>query len=134
MTRRGVGTKPLSGHQVYLTSGVRFLVPWQRRVVSSKTRGTKVLYLAKGDISLSAKPLHLSTQSLQAKSQPAKAEPTLTCDIKYIQHGRSCDLPAGSSLVVSSGTQRLCSSRVNIERHRQSTRQPLEGTTHRETS
>ncbi len=46
----------------------------------------------------------------------------------------SGDLPAGSSLVISSGTQRLCSSRVNTDRHRQSTRQPLEGTIHRETS
>lgn len=40
----------------------------------------------------------------------------------------SGDLPAASSLVVSSGTQRLCSSRVSTDRHRQSTRQPLEGT------
>ncbi len=45
----------------------------------------------------------------------------------------SGDLPAGSSLVTSSGTQRLWSSRVNTDRHRQSTRQPLEGTTQRET-
>lgn len=39
----------------------------------------------------------------------------------------SGDLPAGSSLVTSSGTHRLCNSRVSTDRHRQNARQPLEG-------
>lgn len=39
----------------------------------------------------------------------------------------SGDLPVGSSLDTSPGTHRLCSSRVSTDRHRQNTRQPLEG-------
>lgn len=39
----------------------------------------------------------------------------------------SGDLPAGSSLVTSSGTHRLCNSRVSTDRQRQNARQPLEG-------
>lgn len=43
----------------------------------------------------------------------------------------SGDHPAGSSLVISSDTHRLCSSRVSTDRHRQSTRKPLEDTKQR---
>lgn len=53
------------------------------------------------------------------------------CHRKSNQPCSSGDLPAGSSPVISSGTQRPWSSRVSTDRHRQSTRQPLEGTTHR---
>lgn len=39
----------------------------------------ELLFAQLADVSLSAQPLHLGAQSLQAKSEPADAEAALTC-------------------------------------------------------
>ncbi|TNN42783.1 hypothetical protein EYF80_047042 [Liparis tanakae] len=55
------------------------------------------------------------------------------CSVKTSAESVPCssgDLPAAPPLLISRGTQRLCSSRVSTDRHRQSTRQPLGGSRH----